>query len=704
MNSQNLSMDRNNLIYVIFGLLLAVPPLFQGLFPVQNWLLYEALVFVYVTIVLFTQRHRGLSINANTFSILALPILYLLSFTFAVDKGGNILETLKMAGYAAICYTSLYMAIMEKEQYLFKFVFWGAIASAIISIGSVFGTFNYPGAFLNGRLYSVLQYPNTFAAFVLAVLMIGISFFLMESKTSNRILILAGNSALMVSFFATLSRGGLIVLLIGGVVLTLGIQAKYRIKLLIYLIYLSGIGFVFANQIITEKAHQSALLGWGWFLLAIVFGLVPELWTKFSATNKDSKKKISKVWVLVVLILSILVLSAVTIYFDEQNYTNILNRFSDSRNVQERIVFYLDALRIAKDYPLIGVGGNGWDSLYRQYQPYNYSTKTVHSFPLQIFVETGILGIMALLAILFITFVKSLRVLKSLEGKQYTFFLAITCAALILGLHSVIDVDMSIPSVAILFWSIIGAIWGVDNKISRFMSLKENDSKNRLIDIPRVTLVLTVISVLFITITLSFFISGVYTKKGAHAYNKGNYTEATRLFKLAMFLNPAESNNYAHLSKIYMISGVDNNSQDDLKHSLKYINKALWLKPNDPEYRVLKGKTLLDLDLISEGVKEFEKAHQLTPYVQNFAEQLEEIYILVGRYYIMKKDLKMAYVYFEKASKFPSQINKRILEMTVKYRKLQVNKDSLKFSQVLKDRQLEANQLVVFLSKKGVGK
>ena len=63
---------------------------------------------------------------------------------------------------------------------------------------------------------------------------------------------------------------------------------------------------------------------------------------------------------------------------------NIVQRFSSislkESGASSRFEFYRDALKIIKDYPILGAGGGGWQSLYQGYQSRLYWTTEVHSY------------------------------------------------------------------------------------------------------------------------------------------------------------------------------------------------------------------------------------------------------------------------------------------------------------------------------------
>lgn len=158
---------------------------------------------------------------------------------------------------------------------------------------------------------------------------------------------------------------------------------------------------------------------------------------------------------------------------NKYNLDSIINRFQNillQNSLLTRAIFYKDGFEIFKDRWFLGAGGGAWNNLYRQYQSYNYASSQAHNFPLQLGIETGIIGLLVLfclvivLAHAYIKYYKKEKQqngqvdIKSKEKKPITcsFINAsvITAIAALL-MHSVIDFDFSEASMLLLFWQLI---------------------------------------------------------------------------------------------------------------------------------------------------------------------------------------------------------------------------------------------------------
>lgn len=704
-NKRNYS--NQNLLIIILGLILFVPPFFRGLFPLKSWLSYDLIIVFFLGAVLIIQRKEiKIRLDAMAWTTLFLIGSYLIAAIFAAyNKGGAYIEILRLVGYFSLFYLCKTAVVALKDvKKILNFLYWSGVGASFISLGTAFGTFDYPGAFLNGRLYSTLQYPNTFAAYMISLVIPGTFLYITSKNRSTRLIYMAGNTMLLFGFFSTISRGGYLTLLLMAIIFFVGLSKEYRFNIFVYAVYLFTVVFFISNKIISDIPGHSFVYYWLGLLLAIFLGVVPELIKP--GLSKFFPERLNKVFIYgPVILLVIIALFSVGLLYnekikqtsvasDQKNSQSIISRATEARNVKERIVFYKDALKVFKDYPLLGTGGEGWNSVYRQYQPYNYNTSLIHSQYLQVLIEAGIIGLVAYMAIWYFFLSGTARLIKSNHGENRFFIWAVTCGALALGFHSMVDFNLSIPSVSIVLWSFWGMMSGMHDKLTN-----KSDSYNSYKLIKPITAfsVLTAGVGLAILLMGTALVSAMYTEKGVQAYNSQRYSEAEQKFSTALKFNPLNSENYAHLAKIYMIKGVDYNNRKELQKSLSFIDKALWLERNNPEYRTIKGKTQLNLDQIQEGVKEFETANKLTPFVQKFTDELEEIYFLVGNYYLLKGDKKNAQIYFEKAIMFPVSVKERIDKIEPQYKELQKDSDKLTISENILSKQDEAKKLLVLI-------
>jgi len=148
--------------------------------------------------------------------------------------------------------------------------------------------------------------------------------------------------------------------------------------------------------------------------------------------------------------------------------SDALNRAGKINNQQNSYVGRLDltktAFRMALDYPLNGLGGEGWNSLYHRYQPYLMYSSETHNYPAKVLVETGFIGLFIFIGI-WVLYIKKLYRLWRAELDDDSWILVWSCglAAVTLGMHSVYDFDLSMGAMGILLWSLWGIIMASAN-------------------------------------------------------------------------------------------------------------------------------------------------------------------------------------------------------------------------------------------------
>lgn len=125
----------------------------------------------------------------------------------------------------------------------------------------------------------------------------------------------------------------------------------------------------------------------------------------------------------------------------------VYDLLNGSNSVSDRMEYYKDAIKIITSNKLnfiIGVGGGGFEQLYKSVRTSDYSSTEVHSSVLQIFLESGVFGFIAIIIILVITLIRS---------KGYGFV-----AFVIICIHIGIDLDFSYFSMLVLFAIMLGIL------------------------------------------------------------------------------------------------------------------------------------------------------------------------------------------------------------------------------------------------------
>jgi hypothetical protein len=108
----------------------------------------------------------------------------------------------------------------------------------------------------------------------------------------------------------------------------------------------------------------------------------------------------------------------------------VKNMLNGTDSVSSRITYMKDALKIVKTSPFVGVGGDGFNNMYKSIQTEKYTSSEVHNSFLQIYVETGIIGGTVFALAVILSLFKSK---KSTAKLAYILFIA----------HSIVDLNLS---------------------------------------------------------------------------------------------------------------------------------------------------------------------------------------------------------------------------------------------------------------------
>ncbi|MFC9777661.1 O-antigen ligase family protein [Paenibacillus chitinolyticus] len=489
----------------------------------------------------------------------------------------------------------------------------GKLAGAIVGwFASIDATGIYNDAVMtdsNGlRLTSVFQYANTYAGFLIALWGTGL-FLVSKNRGWSKVLIHALFLVpVLVSFMLTLSRGAIIFLPIIFFLILIFQKPSRQILLLIHAVLSTLASFAVLNKITAigidvNKEFSASLSGKGWMLLigvSVIYGLLALLVQRFIAPPLESKlgNFSAKKWALFAIpagsivlgILGVLVVMAtplknllpenVRIRLETINFTQ--------HSVLERITFYKDASKLFADYPLFGAGGGAWSSLYEQYQNNPYTVRQAHNFFMQYLVEVGAFGILILAVLLVAIFAIYIRnYIRSTEQERDKHFVYFIFVIAILG-HSVLDFDMSYVYIGALVFLCLGAMIA-DVKTKEFT--KQVASIRYVY--PSVILVLSIITLFVSARYLSA--NSSYNKALAVAQISQNYTEIVTPLNNALELRPNHPE-YV-LLKVDLLSQIYQQTQDD-----QYYNEEIELIKN-ARAKEPYNKFLLDREINSLQIK-----------------------------------------------------------------------------------------------------
>ncbi|OKP94372.1 O-antigen ligase family protein [Paenibacillus sp. P46E] len=436
------------------------------------------------------EEQRDLLVVAS----LLLPITYALSLFVAVSHymAMNILFIQSM--YIAVFIIALYLlkqkqlnvviqnAILAISYFIVGFGLLNWLGSWKIA-GGLVGWFSdtvrggkYLDAVMtdsNGlRLTSIFQYANTYAAFLMAFLFVAV-FALVRSKkwygtlTHGFMLV-----PIIVSLLLTLSRGGLVMLPVVFILLLLSLKPAKQILWIIHLA-IAGIASLAISSPLTNLGTElntaftsaAALKGWAYLLgasaVVAVLGWAIQRYLSPWLQNRLGgweSRKLSGLWlpllsvVLVAVVAFLLIGTSVRTVLPANMETRLENINFKQHSVLERITFYKDAIKVVKDYPILGAGGGGWSSLYEHYQNNPYTSRQVHNFFLQYLIEVGIVGFIVFMGFIGYIFYKYVRGYLKRDKNEFENGFFFYIIALSILLHSLLDFNLSYAFMGILIF------------------------------------------------------------------------------------------------------------------------------------------------------------------------------------------------------------------------------------------------------------
>ncbi|MFF2911637.1 O-antigen ligase family protein [Paenibacillus sp. NPDC057934] len=578
-----------------------------------------------------------------------LPVTYNLSLLVAVSNYSAMNMMLIQSMFAAIFIISIYLLKQARINIILQHslltIAYFIVAFGILNwlgswelAGNLVGWFSesvrggkYNDAVMidsNGlRLTSIFQYANTYAAFLMAFLFVAV-FALVRSRKGY-----AGLAhgfmlvPIIVSILLTLSRGGLVILPVVFILLLLFLKPLQQILWIVHLGIAGIISLIIAapvtsagialNEVYTSPA---ALKGWGYLLggslIAAVLSWVIQRyiapWLGRKLGRLDTRKR-SGLWIPLG---SVMLVGIIAFLFIGTSIKNILPANMETRleninfnqhSVLERITFYKDAIKVVKEYPILGTGGGGWSSLYEHYQNNPYISHQVHNFFLQYLIEVGILGFIVFMSFILYIFYKYLIAYVKRESDEYNngfFYLIIALSIL---LHSLLDFNLSYAFMGILvFIGLAGMAVAMDSK-----PLKRNWNKQWL----RwgYFSVLGAGSFILLFILIGYISSANAVVKGKNLLRVSQtYEEIKEPFVKALNQRPGHPEAAIYLSSLDQQVFNQTLNEQFLDESYQVINRALKNEPYNKQlwaqlagYYDLKGQGDLALGVYRDHADNF---------------------------------------------------------------------------------------------------
>lgn len=289
--------------------------------------------------------------------------------------------------------------------------------------------------------------------------------------------------------------------------------------------------------------------------------------------------------------------------------------FSLDRNLDRRLDFYLDAVKIIRDYPILGAGGGGWNALYRGYQDFHYNSTEVHNHFLQVWIEAGLLGFLAFTGI-WISFVAAFIrncVKKKVPSPEWQYWTASLIPVVALGAHSVIDWNFSMAAVGIFLFVLLGAGRSLDRH-SWFGGPDNEKSKPGRRGL-YIGIAGTGAGIVLMAYTLTLFHGLNATWRSQEYIERGNYKQAIAEMQVALRRDPYRADNYHNLNVLIEDRVRRIQSPAEIEEMLELAERAYELEPFNPSYVSRLGNLLLQYVDVDEGLAYLDSLMELRPFI-----------------------------------------------------------------------------------------
>jgi O-antigen ligase len=615
----------------------------------------------------FLKREPRRPVQPLDWALLALVAAYALSLLTAVDIHRALVDLFRVSCFFMV-YWMAFRTVRSEAGFnaLLLAAYLVGIVLAAAGAGAAAGLLDLPGAYEEGHIRSALQYHNTLAIYLAGMSLAGLALSLRTERRLARLGYAAGNLLMTVVVLGSLSRGTWLVYPVGlALVIALIGQGQRRETLINWLIFFSfalpgGLGFL---NSLNRGENAAALVFLLAALLAAVFmqGLVdysrrcsrqPPANNRYARWVSAPKLALLGLFLLAGLFGAALVLPGGEIRLVPQNIAAKVERTSlEEKSIKDRLSFDREALKIARDYPLTGAGGGGWETLYHSYANRLYWSREVHNYYFQTLVEAGILGLGSLLAAAFF-FLKLLLDdrRRGPENAPARLTLWGTAAALvIMGLHAAFDADFSLAAAGIWFFTLLGAVRGRIAADSPILPYRDKKGRKQAApDLFRLAALLGLLPALAVTFTAaSFHQAARLGEEGARALEDRNLDRASALYEKAARRDPWQAGYRVNLARIEAIKSGQAQAAGAHQAALAYAGRAAELAPYNSD---IHKELIYTYGLLQEGDLRL-AASQALVNANPLLEQNHEILAMntmeAALYFYNAGQTEPAYRYFE---------------------------------------------------------
>lgn len=429
------------LTYLFLSGMIAYSPVMRGLFFRPDYTRFFIAASVFFFLVLVDSHLRGVLLfrgDLADWAVLALAAVYGLSSLRPVSKMEAVDGALRYGAFLMVYVGARYVGSDRPARTLLAAsVFVSAILASGVGLGAAVELIQFPGAYENLRIYGSLQYPNALAAYAMFASILGYYLWARCLREAPWVAPFAGLGTYLLTTVILCSQSRITwviypLFLLLFIFLTPAESRPRTVSVIGLAVLATGASSPWFLKALSQKQPRAALLylvagGAGVLLFESIRAYaVPRLQeaalraernvrgTRRAGTRTSDKTEprlplalrlrpehlVACVAVLTGLVLvAVLSVPGWRSSLGELLPVQILRRFSSitlkDRSLLVRLFSLQDAFAIARDYPLLGAGAGGWNTLYHRYQRVLYYYTEAHSHFGQVAVETGFPGLVS---------------------------------------------------------------------------------------------------------------------------------------------------------------------------------------------------------------------------------------------------------------------------------------------------------------------
>jgi len=511
-------------------------------------------------------------------------------------------------------------------------ILWaGAAALSLASLLSAVGLLPFP-AVVGDRLWTYLGYPNSAGSLVAAAFLVGLGLRRLSafSGALPATALAMGQWALLVAFVLTMSRGAWLVFPVA-LLLTLVLWPGGQRLAALAELFFAGLAAVviapFLGKTFGNPGMGAVLIGVG-CVLAAVTGLLATF-----VARLPGRRRLALAVAGAVLAVAVGAGFWVGGALPRTLVSQITGFSLSERSAWERLTWTTDALAIARDHPLLGVGGGGWSSVYFQYQRYGYYTLEAHNDLAETLAETGAVGFLALLALLAATGHALWRMTAGRGRERPILVAALGGAVVMLVLHSALDLNLSLGSIGVYLWALFGVVDGLATQTATTRAVAKKGVRAAPPPASGARGWLAVVAWAFLVslVALSLLI-GTNTARQAMAVFGEDPERALLGLRFAGKLDPWSPNIRVAQAEILDQLARSEGGGDYASKARQQYLEAIRLDPYRPDYHSRYGFFCLSYGDFETGVRELDRALDLQPCEVIRYEEAGEAHLVYGQF------------------------------------------------------------------------